>query len=58
VRIAGQCQERALLLLQIAQECPQVRELAEYLAGQWLLIATIRTDLARIGQTETETRPN
>ena len=42
MRIAGQCQERALLLLQIAQECPKFREQAVYLAREWLDVAAVR----------------
>jgi hypothetical protein len=42
MRIASQCQERALLLLQIAQECPQIRDQAVYLAREWLDVAALR----------------
>ena len=42
MRIARQCQERALLLLQIAQECPEFREQAIYLAREWLDVAAVR----------------
>jgi hypothetical protein len=42
MRIANQCQQRALLLLQIAQECPEIRDQAVYLAREWLEIAAMR----------------
>jgi hypothetical protein len=42
MRIAGQCQERALLLLQIAQECPEFRDQAVHLAREWLDVAAVR----------------
>jgi hypothetical protein len=42
MRIASQCQDRALLLLQIAQECPEFREQAVYLAREWLDVAAVR----------------
>jgi hypothetical protein len=42
MRIASQCQERALLLLQMAQECPEIRDQAVYLAREWLEVAAIR----------------
>ena len=42
MRIASQCQERALLLLQIAQECPEFRDQAVYLAREWLDVAAVR----------------
>jgi hypothetical protein len=50
--IVGRCQDRALLLLQIAEENPQVREVAAYLAGEWLMIATLQTNLVRMKQAE------
>jgi hypothetical protein len=37
MRIASNCQDRALLLLQIAQECPQFKEQAAYLALERLV---------------------
>jgi hypothetical protein len=54
MHIASYCQDRALLLLQVAEECPQFRELADYLAHEWLVIAAVRTGLARIEQAEKE----
>ena len=42
MRIASQCQERALLLLHIARECPQIRDQAVYLAREWLDVAALR----------------
>jgi hypothetical protein len=55
MRIASLCQDRALLLLQVAQECPQFKEQAEFLAREWLAIAAVRIDLAKIKQAEKET---
>jgi hypothetical protein len=54
MRIASHCQDRALLLLQVAQECPQFKELAGFLAHEWLVLAAMRIDLARIRQAEKE----
>ncbi len=45
-------------LLQAAEECPQFKEQAEFLAHEWLVIAAIRIDLARIRQAEKEVRTN
>jgi hypothetical protein len=46
-RIASKCQDRALLLLQIAQECPDFREQATHLAREWLFIAAFADRLSR-----------
>jgi hypothetical protein len=54
MRIAGHCQDRALLLLHVAQECPDLKEQAEFLAREYLAIAAIRIGLARIRQAENE----
>jgi hypothetical protein len=35
------CQDRALLLLQIAQDCPTFAEQASFLAREWLTVAGI-----------------
>jgi hypothetical protein len=63
MRIANHCQDRALLLLQAAEvqaaeECPQFKEQAEFLTHEWLVIAAIQIDLARIRQAEKEVRTN
>jgi hypothetical protein len=59
MRIASQCQERALLLLQIAQECPEIREQAIYLAREWLDVAALRLScLDLIERLEKEDRAN
>ncbi len=42
MHIASHCQHRAMLLLQIAQEHPEFRERAVYLAREWLNIAAVR----------------
>jgi len=52
MRIAGHCQDRALLLLHVAQECPDLEEQAEFLAREYLAIAAIRIELARSRQAE------
>jgi hypothetical protein len=57
MRIASQCQDRALLLLQVAKECPQFKEQADFLACEWLLIAAMRIELAKIGRAEKESAP-
>jgi hypothetical protein len=58
MRIARQCQERALLLLQVAQECPQFKEQADYLAWEWLAIAHIRISFGQIERPEKEVHAN
>ena len=59
MRIASQCQERALLLLQIAQECPEFREQAVYLAREWLDVAAVRLScLDLIERVEKDVLPN
>ena len=58
-RIASKCQDRALLLLQIAQECPGFREQAPHLAREWLCIAAVADRLSgRNGQAEGKRRAN
>jgi hypothetical protein len=57
MRIASHCQDRALLLLQVAEECPGFKEQAEFLAREWLAIAAMRIDLAKFRQAETDTAP-
>ena len=42
MQIASHCQQRALLFLQIAKECPEFREQAFYLAREWLDVAAVR----------------
>jgi hypothetical protein len=59
MRIASQRQERALLLMQIAQECPEFRDQAVYLAREWLEVAAVHiTCLDLIKQTEKGDHPN
>jgi hypothetical protein len=58
MRIASRCQDRALLLLQLAQECPQFKEQAEYLAQNWLVIAALRISLGKISQADEGIRAN
>jgi hypothetical protein len=57
MRIASHCQDHALVLLQVAQECPEFKEQAEFLAREYLAIATMRIDLAKIRQAEKEPAP-
>jgi hypothetical protein len=57
MRIASQCQDRALVLLQVAQECPEFKDQAEFLAREWLAIAAMRIELAKFRQAEKETAP-
>jgi hypothetical protein len=49
---ASHCQSRALLLLQVAEECPRLKEQAEFIASEWLFIADLRISLAKIRQIE------
>jgi hypothetical protein len=50
MRIASHCQDHALVLLQVAQECPEFKERAEFLAREWLNIAAIRMYLEKNSQ--------
>jgi hypothetical protein len=58
MRIASHCLDRALLLLQVAQESPQFKEQAAYLAREWLAIAAMRSSLGLIKRPEKESRAN
>jgi hypothetical protein len=59
MHIASRCEQRALLLLQIAQECPEFREQAIYIAREWLNVAALRIDcLDLIGNLENENLTN
>jgi hypothetical protein len=48
MQIVRNCQNRALLLLQIAKECPEFREQAAYLAREWCDVAAVRILLAQL----------
>ena len=50
MRIASHCQDHALVLLQVAQECPEFKEQAEFLAHEWLAVAALRIELAKTRQ--------
>ena len=56
MRIASHCQDRALLLLQVAQECPQFKEPAEFLAGEWLALAALRVGISQDQASRKEVR--
>ncbi len=56
LRIVSNCQDRALLLLQMARENPQFEEQAAYLAREWLDIAAIRIALGLIERPRKEAR--
>ena len=58
MRIVNGCQDRALVLLQIARENPQFEEQAAYLAHEWLAIAALRIASGLVERSETETRAN
>jgi hypothetical protein len=59
MRIARHCQDRALLLLQVAQECPQFEEQAAFLAREWLAVAALRISLGVVErQTDGQAQPN
>jgi hypothetical protein len=59
MQIVSRCQNRALLFLQIAKECPEFREQAFYLAHEWLDVAAGRIIcLAQIDSIEKEDRAN
>ena len=42
MRIVNNCQDRALVLLQIARESPEFEAQAAYLAQEWLAVAALR----------------
>ena len=50
MRIASHCQDRALMLLQVAQECPEFKDQAEFLASELLTIAALRIELVKTRQ--------
>jgi len=56
MRIVSDCQDRALLLLQIARENPQFKAHAVYLAREWLDIADMRIALGLMERPEKEAR--
>jgi hypothetical protein len=58
MRIASQCQDHALLLLQIARENPQFEAQATYLAREWLAVAAMRINLGLIKRPGKELRAN
>jgi hypothetical protein len=58
MRIARHCHDRALLLLQIAQECSQFEEQAAYLAREWLVVAALRISSGLVERPEKEIRSN
>jgi hypothetical protein len=59
MQIVSNCQNRALVLLQIAKECPEFREQAFYLAREWLDVAAVRLIcLAQSESIEKEDRAN
>jgi hypothetical protein len=58
MRIVNQCQDRALLLLQIARENPQFKEQAAFLAREYLAIAALRVSLGLAVRPEKQVRAN
>jgi hypothetical protein len=59
MRIVSHCQNHALVLLQIAKECPEFREQAAHLAREWLEVAAVRMIcVAEIGNIQKEDRAN
>jgi hypothetical protein len=58
LRVVNTCQDRALVLLQIARENPQFEEQATYLASKWLAIAAMRIGLGLTKHPEKEVRAN
>ncbi len=58
MRIVSNCQDRALVLLQVARENPQFEELATYIAREWLAIAALRIALGSVERRENEVRPD
>jgi hypothetical protein len=58
MRIVSNCQDRALVLLQIAKENPLFEERAIYLAREWLAFAALRIALGLVERPENEVRPD
>jgi hypothetical protein len=58
MRIVSQCQDRALVLLQIARENPQFEEQAAFLAREWLAIAALRISVGVTERPEKQVRAN
>ena len=58
MRIVRHCQDRALLLLQIARENPEFEAQATWLAHNWLTIADIRISSGQIERPEKKVRAN
>jgi hypothetical protein len=58
MRIVSKCQDRALVLLQVAREHPQFKEQVTYLAREWLAIAAVRINLGLVERPKKEVRPN
>ena len=58
MRIVRNCQDRALLLLQIAGENPEFKDQADFLAREWLGVAAMRIRLGLIERHEKEPRAN
>jgi hypothetical protein len=58
MHIVSKYQDQALLLLQIAQEVPELEAQATYLAHQWLAAAAIRISTGRVERPENEVRPD
>jgi hypothetical protein len=58
LRVVNTCQDRALVLLQIARENRQFEEQATYLASEWLAIAAMRISLGLTKHPEKEVRAN
>jgi hypothetical protein len=50
MRITSNWRHRALLLLQIAEECPQFKEQAAALAYEWFINASIEDQLKAPGR--------
>ena len=56
MRIVSNCQDRALVLLEIARENPEFEEQATYLANEWLAIAALRISLGVAERQEKQVR--
>ena len=56
MRIVNDCRDRALILLQIACECPEFDEQATYLAHEWLGIAELRISAGLVKPAEKTVR--
>jgi hypothetical protein len=55
MRVVHRCQDYAMLLLQVARDCPQFENQATYLAHEWLIVAAMRLNSDQVEYPDRET---